>query len=98
MTYKVSFINSNKDPVVLEAGDNLSVKLNIQNSPILFGCRIGICGTCLVRVHEQDAHLLHERTENEKEFLEGLFPGDETLRLACQIDINSNIKLEKIKP
>ncbi|MBC6436085.1 2Fe-2S iron-sulfur cluster binding domain-containing protein, partial [Nostoc sp. HG1] len=30
---------------------NLSEHLTIQNSPVLFGCRTGICGTCLVEVN-----------------------------------------------
>lgn len=45
-------IGNSKDPVELEEESLLSEHLNIQNSPILFGCRIGICGTCSIEILE----------------------------------------------
>lgn len=97
MTYKVEFTDKNYKAVELEENVELCERLTIQNSPILFGCRIGICGTCLIRVHEESPHPLLERTANEEEFLEGLYPGDKTLRLACQVKLTTNIKIEKEK-
>lgn len=97
MTYKIEFADKNYKTVELKENAELSENLTIQNSPILFGCRIGICGTCLIRVQEESPQPLHERTENEAEFLEGLYPGDKTLRLACQVKLTANIKIEKEK-
>lgn len=97
MKYKVEFLNASYAPVELNENEELSETLTIQNSPILFGCRTGICGTCLIRVHEESPHALHERTSDEAEFLEGLYPGDKTLRLACQVKLTANIKIEKEK-
>lgn len=94
MSCKVEFEDSDKQPVELQEGDNLSEKLTIQNSPILFGCRIGICGTCAVEVIDSDAPL-HPRTHDEKEFLGTMAPGRDNVRLACQIDINTNLKIRK---
>lgn len=94
MSCKVEFVGTDKAPVELQEGDNLSEKLTIHNSPILFGCRIGICGTCAIEVVQQDQPL-HERTHDEKEFLGTMAPGRDEVRLACQIHINTNIKIKK---
>lgn len=94
MSCRIEFEGSPKAPVTLNEGDCLSEKLTIQNSPILFGCRIGICGTCAVEVLASDAPL-PERTHDEKEFLTAMAPGRDNVRLACQIRINTNIKIRK---
>ena len=94
MSCKIEFAESDKPSVELNEGDNLSEKLTIHNSPILFGCRIGICGTCAVEVLHEDKPL-HERTYDEKEFLGTMAPGRDSVRLACQIKINTNIKIKK---
>lgn len=94
MTCRVEFVDSDKVPVDLNEGDCLSEKLTIHNSPILFGCRIGICGTCAVEVVKEDGSL-HPRTYDETEFLGTMAPGRDNVRLACQIHINTNIKIKK---
>lgn len=93
----ISFSEDGFTPVELPDQANLSEHLTIQNSPILFGCRIGICGTCLVEVVSENG-LLAQRTENEKEFLEALYPGQNNCRLACQVNLNTDIKIRKIEP
>ena len=97
MKYKVSFTNSKFPEVELSENDELSENLTAKNSPILFGCRTGICGTCLIRVHEEGPEPLHPRTQNEVDFLDTLYPGDKSCRLACQIKVNTNIKISKEK-
>lgn len=92
----ISFTDDNYEPVELPDEACLSEHLTVQNSPILFGCRIGICGTCLVEV-VSEADTLTERTENEKEFLEALLPDRKECRLACQVNINTDIKVRKIE-
>ena len=94
MICRVEFANSDKAAVYLKEGDCLSEKLTIQNSPILFGCRIGICGTCAVEVVKEDQPL-HPRTYDETEFLGTMAPGRNNVRLACQIHINTNITIKK---
>ena len=44
--FKVAFPGTSFPPVELPAGANLSLMLTVNNSPVLFGCRTGICGTC----------------------------------------------------
>lgn len=92
----ISFEEDGYDPVELPDQANLAEHLTVQNSPILFGCRIGICGTCLVEVVNEDGTLI-ERTENEKEFLDVMCPGEKKCRLACQVNLNTDIKVKKIE-
>lgn len=95
MSFKVSFSNSNMPAVEVPSGGILSEYLTAENSPILFGCRIGICGTCVVKVVKSEPDVLHERTDNEKEYLEALAPDEKDFRLACQISLNTNITIER---
>ena len=94
MSCKIEFPDSDKEPVILSEGDNLSEKLTIHNSPILFGCRIGICGTCAVEIIASDKEL-PPRTHDENEFLGAMAPGRDDVRLACQIHVNTNLKIKK---
>ncbi|MEL7510357.1 MAG: 2Fe-2S iron-sulfur cluster-binding protein, partial [Cyanobacteria bacterium J06554_1] len=50
MVCKISFPDSEYAPLTLDAHTPLADTFTVQNSPILFGCRTGICGTCLVTV------------------------------------------------
>lgn len=97
MKCRIEFSDSEKPAVELESGDCLSEKLTIQNSPILFGCRIGICGTCAMEVLEESGEPLHPRTDEEKNFLETMVPGEDKMRLACQVNINTNIKVRQAR-
>lgn len=94
MTCRIEFENSDKPSVDLKEGDCLSEKLTIHNSPILFGCRIGICGTCAIEIVKADS-ALPPRTYDETEFLGALAPGRDNVRLACQIHINTNMIIKK---
>lgn len=92
----VSFAESEMQPVELNTGDELSEHLTAQNSPILFGCRIGICGTCAIEILEEKESL-PPRTANEEEYLEALVPDKPRCRLACQLKINTDIKIKKVE-
>lgn len=97
MKYTIGFVNSSKGPVTLEEGDCLSEKLSIENSPILFGCRTGICGTCAIEIVEDKDNQLHPRTAQETEYLEAIGEENPKCRLACQIRLNANIVVKKIE-
>jgi ferredoxin len=88
---KVSFDSSHHAPVDLNAGENLSEILTIQNSPVLFGCRTGICGTCLIEVESKDD--LPPPQEDERELLEMIAPENPKARLACQVELKSDIRI-----
>lgn len=85
--HQVDFQDAGFPALQLKPGANLSEHLDVGNSPLLFGCRTGICGTCLVRVTGDVA----PPDDEEKELLEVLAPDDENARLACQIVLTADI-------
>ena len=89
----IQFIETNYQPIELEINQNLAENLTIENSPILFGCRTGICGTCIVAI-EGD---IPPASEEEKELLEVLAPENPKARLACQIQLTNDIQITTIK-
>jgi ferredoxin len=71
---------------------NLSENLTIHNSPVLFGCRTGICGTCLVEAIGD----IPAAKSDEQEMLDKLAPNVKNARLACQIDLAANIQMRRL--
>lgn len=94
-TCSVSFPDTQYLPVVMPEASNLSQQLSSINSPVLFGCRTGICGTCLVEI-EQGLELLDAVSDDEREVLEVYAPNNPKARLACQIRLTNNIALKKL--
>ncbi len=88
---KITFEQKYPD-IHLNQDDNLSEHLTIQNSPILFGCRTGICGTCLVSIKGD----IPPPSEEEKEILEIFAPENKQARLACQIQLTNDIKISPL--
>jgi ferredoxin len=89
MGCQVRFFDESYAPVELAAGATLSEHLDVGNSPLLFGCRTGLCGTCLVRVEGE----LPPPDEDEQELLEMLAPGDPHARLACQVKLVGDLRV-----
>lgn len=86
-TYTIDFLPKTHAPVQLEAGARLSEHLSVANSPLLFGCRTGICGTCLIEVVAERNGELPAPAEDEKELLEIIAPDNPRARLACQLAV-----------
>ncbi len=89
MSCKISFPNTDHTPVSLNPHAPLADKLTVQNSPILFGCRTGICGTCLVVITGDVA----PPGPDEQELLDVLAPDCPQARLACQLDITHDLEI-----
>ncbi|OLP19400.1 ferredoxin [Leptolyngbya sp. 'hensonii'] len=89
---RITFPNTAYPSLVVESHSPLAASLTLQNSPILFGCRTGICGTCLVRVQGN----LPPPSQAEQEILDLLAPDQPQARLACQIDLTNDITLQKL--
>jgi ferredoxin len=89
----VSFPGTDYPPLTLAPHQNLSECLTVQNSPVFFGCRTGICGTCLVAIEGN----IPPASEEEREILETIAPGSDRARLACQIDLTSDIQITYIQ-
>lgn len=85
----VSFPGTNYKSLNLAQHQNLSEHLTVQNSPVLFGCRTGICGTCIVIVKGD----IPSPSLEEKEILDTLAPGNHQARLACQLDLTNDIEI-----
>lgn len=85
----ISFPSTAYAPLALAPHLPLAEHLTIQNSPVLFGCRTGICGTCLVLVSGD----LPPPQPEEQEMLEILAPDSPGARLACQIDLTGDIEI-----
>ncbi len=79
---------------MVSEGQSLSEEMDASNSPLLFGCRTGICGTCIIEV---EADGLPPPCEDEKEILEIYSPNNPKARLACQIDVRCNIHSKPIE-
>ncbi|MBD2338464.1 (2Fe-2S)-binding protein [Calothrix sp. FACHB-156] len=86
---KIFFPGTNYPPINLQPHQNLSEHLTIQNSPVLFGCRTGICGTCLVEVIGE----ISPPRSDEQEMLDTLAPDNQKARLACQVELTNNIEI-----
>ena len=84
-------------PVKVVAGIELSTVLDVDNSPILFGCRTGICGTCLIEVLDQTEGALPPPNELEAESLDLYAPLNPKARLACQLSACASIRIRKIQ-
>ena len=91
--YSVSFPGTSYLPITLEAHQKLSQHLTVQNSPVLFGCRTGICGTCLVLVNGETL----PPSAEEQEVLALLAPEHTNARLACQLKLTSNIEITHLE-
>ncbi len=94
--FEVSFGGSGFVPVRLPRGANMSEHLSVANSPLLFGCRTGICGTCLSRV-VSGAGTLPPPAPDESELLSLLAPGNPKARLACQLPVCADLDIEPLK-
>ena len=90
----IQFPNTDYRPVSVDTSDPLSIALTLQNSPILFGCRTGICGTCLVLA---TGNMLAPNAD-EQEVLSILAPNYPTARLACQITPTGDLSLTPLNP
>ena len=94
--FKIEFNSSEYVPIQLLEGTNLSEALTICNSPVLFGCRTGICGTCLIHLEVTDGEIQLPGSE-ERELLNIICSKDSQARLACQIHLTANIKINPIR-
>ena len=89
MSCQISFPDSDHASLTLESHTPLANTLTVQNSPILFGCRTGICGTCLVTIIGD----VPPPDPDEQELVDVLAPNNPKARLACQLDITHDLKI-----
>jgi ferredoxin len=91
--YWIKFPDSERASITVPGNARLSDCLTIQNSQVLFGCRTGICGTCLIAIQGEIA----PPDAAEQEILEIFAPGNPLARLACQIIVTSDIEIFSVE-
>ncbi|WP_310481066.1 2Fe-2S iron-sulfur cluster-binding protein [Chamaesiphon sp. VAR_48_metabat_403] len=87
--HQISFPNTDRAAIFVTSNSLLSDSLTIHNSPVLFGCRTGICGTCLVAIRGDTS----SPDPDEREILEIFAPNNPLARLACQIIVIGDIEI-----
>ena len=96
ITHRITFPGTDFAPVNLPDLACLPFHLTVQNSPLLFGCRSGLCGTCLIEA-EPDSGGLEPPDESEAETLSIYAPGNVKARLACQLILSTSMRIRKIQ-
>lgn len=91
--YCITFPNSEFSDVRVPAGTRLSTALDATNSPVLFGCRTGLCGTCAMVVRGELSGVTPEETET----LEVTVDDTEGVRLMCLIRVQSDLSIESME-
>lgn len=94
-TVTIWFAGTERAPVTLTRGSSLAECLNAVNSPLLFGCRTGLCGTCAVRV-EVVAGEIPAPSDDEAQVLSLVAPEREGTRLACQLTACADLRLRRM--
>lgn len=92
LTHHVRFADPRYAAVELPDGASLSVVLDVTNSPVLFGCRTGLCGTCCCAVSGD----LPPAGPDEREVIEALDITDPRARLLCQITLHGDLRIEAV--
>lgn len=89
---QISFPDSPHNSILIDSLTVLSEALTAQNSPVLFGCRTGICGTCMVKVWGN----VMPPEPSEQEILAAYGVTEPQTRLACQLVVRGDIELRSI--
>ena len=76
----------------LPAMTELSRVLTVENSPVLFGCRTGLCATC-ASIVEVEGGAVAGPDEEELETLELACENEPRARLLCQLKLTGDIKI-----
>jgi ferredoxin len=92
MMCNIKFADSRFEAIEVPAEQPLAEVLTVQNSPVLFGCRTGICGTCVIGVTGN----VEDASQDELEILELYAAGYPKARLACQLQVRGDVVLTSI--
>lgn len=96
-THRVEFPGTAFAAVELPDLASLPLHLTVLNSPLLFGCRSGLCGTCLIEVEPCGGEAVVPPGAAEVEALAIYAPGNPQARLACQLPLTVDVRIRKIE-
>jgi ferredoxin len=87
-------LNIKTDKKSIEVSENAAIIDVCENhdTSILFGCRDGACGACMVKVIENPQNL-SVMGEHERDFLETMAAREDE-RLACQCRVLGDVTIE----
>ncbi len=85
-------ITTDKKNFEVPVGSSIIDVCENEDTSILFGCRDGACGACMVRVLENPQNL-SPISDQEQDFLEAMAARDDE-RLACQCRVLGNVTVE----
>ncbi|MBL8507008.1 2Fe-2S iron-sulfur cluster binding domain-containing protein [Chitinimonas sp. JJ19] len=94
--YTLDFPDSPHPSIQLPEGSALSLQLSALNSPLLFGCRAGLCGTCLIELQPGTEGSIAPAGADEREALEIYAPDQPLARLACQVHVTGDMRIRKL--
>lgn len=95
--HRVEFPGTAFAPLELPDLCSLPLHLTVQNSPVLFGCRSGLCGTCLIELEPLATEPVEPPDADEAEALQLYAPGNARARLACQVLLSAAVRIRKIQ-
>jgi ferredoxin len=84
-------IETDKKEIFVETGDAIIDVCEKEDTSILFGCRDGACGACMVRVIHSPQHL-SPMEDHERDFLETMSAREDE-RLACQCRVLGDVTI-----
>lgn len=85
-------IKTDKKSLEVTQGAKIIDVCENEDTSILFGCRDGACGACMIRVLENPSHL-SPMEEHERDFLETMAAREDE-RLACQCAVLGDVVVE----
>ncbi len=94
MSLAIILFEDDQQTVQVNTGQSLYEICDEFPSSLLFGCREGTCGTCLIRVSEGLKNLSAIQSD-EQDMLDILAPDEENVRLACQCIVQGHVSLSK---
>ena len=85
-------IKTDKKNINVEMGASIIDVCENEETSILFGCRDGACGACMIKVVENPSNL-SKMEEHERDFLETMAAREDE-RLACQCKVLGDVTIE----
>jgi ferredoxin len=85
-------VKTDKKNITVENGASIIDVCETEETSILFGCRDGACGACMIRVVEHPENL-SQMEEHERDFLETMAAREDE-RLACQCKVLGDVTVE----
>lgn len=82
--------------VQVEPGQTLTDICDEYPNSLLFGCRDGACGTCLIEVMSGPENLTPV-TEIERDMLDVMAEDNDRARLGCQCTVKGDIRVRALK-